>query len=301
MKIAFIWQGFNEHFDKWGDGLSAAMTLLETQHDVKYFDFPLKDIYEFNPDIVLYWEAPVTQRGKDALNWNSVCNLPFKKALFFAGGPLKAFDVKDFDLLFVESKINEEECENQNIPYKRAFGVNTSVFRPQRELMLFDAFMQGTFAAWKRHTLFAAATGQGGAVAGRKQEHDTEGYNACLKHKVTIFPEQLVEEVNILINASYCVLNTSEYWGGGQRCTLEAMAAGVPVIVMADSPKNREYVEESGGGIVCEPTVEAIQKAIKEIKTFNTNYGALGLEYIQNGYTEYHYAYQIIKGIESII
>lgn len=299
MRVAFIWQGFSGRYGKWEDGLFAAMHLIEQQHEVKYFDFPLTGIDEFKPDVVLYWEAPVTKNSKDADNWNAVCALPYKKALLFAGGPLKAMDVKDFDLVFVESAINEEDCERQGIPFKRAFGVNTQIMKPDPQPKLYDAFMQATFAEWKRHTLFAEALGNRGAVAGRKQNHDTNGLNACLKRGVTVFDELPAVGVKNAINASYSVLNTSEYWGGGQRCTLEAMACGVPVIVMADSPKNREFVEESGGGIVAEPTVEGIREALELVKAPN-RMGELGLKYVQSKWTERHYADALLEGIKSI-
>lgn len=301
MKIAFCWQGFDGRYGKWKDGLWAAMQLLEQEHEVKYFDFPLKDIESFNPDVVLYWEAPVCQRGKDADNWNAVCALPYKKCLLFAGGPLKATDVKDFDLVFVESNINEEDCEREGIPYKRAFGVNTQIFKPLNLEKKHDGFMQATFAEWKRHQLFADALGPKGLVAGRKQEHDLNGYNHCVKRGVTILEEQPAEEIAKLINESVAVVNTSEYWGGGQRCTLEAMACGVPVIVMDDSPKNREFVEDSWGGIVCAPNAEAICQAMETLKEKGPEFGKLGYEYTQKYWTEQHYADSLLEGIESIL
>lgn len=308
MRLAFCWQGFDNRYGQWQDGLYAAMKLLEKEHEVKYFDFPLKDMESFNPDVVLYWEAPVTQRGKDAENWYSVTNLPYKKCLLFAGGPLKAIDVKDFDLVFVESAINEEDCEREGIPYKRAFGVNTKIFKRVCWLrgsyiplpVIYDGFMQATFAGWKRHELFAQALQSKGLVAGRKQEHDLNGYNECVKQKVSILPEQSAEEVAKLINQSHAVVNTSEYWGGGQRCTLEAMACGVPVIVMSDSPKNREFVEESRGGLICNPDVASIREAVELCKLPN-DMGLKGYEYVKKYWSETEYRDALLEGIESII
>lgn len=302
MRLAFCWQGFDGRYGKWRDGLWAAMQLIEKEHEVKYFDFPLVGMSEFNPDVVLYWEAPVTQRGKDAENWFSVCNLPYKKALLFAGGPLKSIDVKDFDLVFTESQINDEDCEREGIPYRRAFGVNTQIMKPLEGRPIYakyDGFMQATFAEWKRHELFAQSLGKAGAVAGRLQEHDRNGYNECVKRGVTIFDEQPAERIAELMQESACVVNTSSYWGGGQRCTLEAMACGVPVIVMADSPKNCEFVQESNGGLIVEPNVESIKEAVEKCKK-NNAMGLRGNEYVENNWTEKHYADALLEGIKSI-
>lgn len=307
MRISFIWQGFSGRYGQWEDGLYAAMKLIEKEHEVLYYDFPFDNIHEFNPDVVLYWEAPVTQRGKDADNWNAVCALPYKKALLFAGGPLKAIDVKDFDLVFTESAINDEDCEREGIPYKRAFGVNTQIMKPSflwegfARGKLYDAFFQATFADWKRHTLFAQALGSRGAVMGRKQEHDLNGYNECVKRGVHIFPEGTATEVARMINQSHCVVNTSEYWGGGQRSTLEAMACGVPVIVMNDSPKNVEFVKEAGVGFICEPEPKKIQEAIELAKHINQASKDKLVEYIKSKWTEVHYKDAILSGIHEIL
>lgn len=300
MRISFIWQGFDGRYGKWQDGLWAAMKLIEREHEVRYFDFPLKGMEEFNPDVVLYWEAPVSCRGKNADNWFSVCNLPYPKALLFAGGELKAMDVKDFDIVFVESAINEDDCERQGIPYIRAFGVNTQIFKPEPQPKVFDAMLHATFAGWKRHELFALSVGNKGLVVGRIQEYDRNGYNACREKGTMILDEVAPSTINSLLNASWCVLNTSEYWGGGQRCTLEAMSTGIPVIVMSDSPKNREYVEESGAGIICDPDPESIIGALCDIK-LKPGLGQKGIEYIQSKWTEKHYKDNLIKGIKCII
>lgn len=302
MRISFIWQGLDGRYKyHWRDGLYAAMRLLETENEVKYFDFPLVGLEEFNPDVILYWEAPCTINGRDKENYEAVCALPYKKALLFAGGPLKADWVKDFDLVFVESQVSEEDCERQGIPYRRAFGTNTEIFKPDSFIKLYDGFMQATFADWKRHDLFASALGERGLVAGRKQDHDLNGYRACEKAGVKILPEQLPNVVAMLINKSYVVVNTAAEMGGGQRCTLEAMACGIPVVVMSDSPKNREFVEASGAGVVCDPTPESIRAAIRECKENSNEMSLKAIQYTYNNWTEFHYATALLLGIKSIL
>lgn len=307
LRIALFWFGLDGRYAyQWRDGLYAAMKILEETNDVKYYDVnenTISEVYDFNPDVVLFWEAPITQQGKDADMWHSVVALPFPKALLFAGGPLKAIDVKDFDLVFTESAINDEDCEREGIPYKRAFGVNTQIFKPTENRTLpikYDAFMQATFAEWKRHDLFAQSVGDTGCVAGRKQAHDLNGFNECVKQRVKILEEQPPEEIAKLIQQSHCVLNTASFWGGGQRCTLEAMACGVPVIVMADSPKNREYVEASGGGLVSEPDAGHVRLSVAALKN-GGSFGQRGYDYVQEFWTEKHYAKALLEGILSII
>lgn len=302
MRLAFIWQGLDGQYGVWADGLAAAMKLIEKEHDVRYFDTTrISEIHDFKPNVVLYWEAPITLRGENAHNYQAVLDLPYRKALLFAGGPVRPDICYGFDLYFVESKVNEEDFEALKLPWKRAFGVNTQVFKPIESRKVYDGFLHATFAAWKRQDLFADALGDRGAVAGRTQETDMAGYRSCIEKKVDVWPNLRPELVNMLINKSHTVVNTAALWGGGQRCTLEAMACGVPVIVMNDSPKNCEYVQESGGGEIVEPNAEAINRAIDFLKNQKTYSGTLGRQYVESKWTEQHYATALLEGINQII
>lgn len=301
MRIAFIWNGFNGRYGQWQDGLWAAMKLIELEHDVAYFDTDQLDkLKEFNPDVVLFWEAPCSLRGKDAHFYRNVMELPYKKALLFAGGPVERETCTGFDLYFVESAINEREFEQLGLPWKRAFGVNTQIFKPDPYQKVYDGVLQATWAGWKRHELLGEALGDKALCVGRLQEHDRHGYNVCVEKGVKILPEMSAKVVAMLINKSHTVVNPSSYWGGGQRCSVEALACGVPVVVMSDSPKNREFVEESGFGLVVDPNPVAIREAVEQLKSSPLD-PRIGYNYIHSKFTERHYADAIMEGVRSII
>lgn len=301
-KIAFVWTGFDGRYGKWKDGLWAAMQILEKTFEVRYYDTSrLKDIYDFAPDVVLYWESLSTFASPtDRMGYWEVQSLPYKKALLFAGGTVKEEWMGGFDLFFVESKVNEEEFEALGKPWKRAFGVNTQIFKPEKQPKVFDGVFQATCASWKRPWLGAEALHDKYAVMGRFQPEDPIGFMRVRDQGGLVLPELSAEAVCSMINASYTVVNTSEYWGGGQRSTLEAMACGVMPIVMSDSPKNMEYVLESNFGDIVEPNPEAI-KRIVEFRKMNPQPSNLGVQYVQSKYTEQHYATALVEGIESII
>lgn len=297
LRIALIWQGINGRYGHWNDGLKKAMELIETMHTVTYHE---PHEYIKNVDIILYWEAPVTMVGKDKMNYLNVMTNPIPKALLFAGGEIKKQWVVGFDLLFVESQINADECERLHIPYRTAFGVNTDIFYPRDIPKLYDGMHQATCASWKRLDLFAKALKDKGVVCGRDQESDPLGFMECRKYKVNLLPEQPYSEVARLLNQSYTMVNTSEFWGGGQRATLEAMACGIPPIVMSDSPKNREYVEDSGFGLIVEPREEDIRVAINQLKTEPQD-PMKGVRYVESKWTAAHYATSLLLGINQII
>lgn len=297
MRISLIWQGINGRYGHWNDGLKKAMELIESEHEVTYHE-PHEVIKD--ADILLYWEAPCTILGKDKMNYLNILTNPLPKALLFAGGPIKKEWVDGFDLVFVESQINADECEKLGIPYRVAFGVNTDIFYPQNKEKIYDGMHQATCASWKRLDLFAKALKDKGIVCGRDQETDPSGFIECRKQGVTLLPEQPYEEVANLLNQSHTMVQTSEFWGGGQRATLESMACGVPVICMSDSPKNREYVEESGFGSVVDPKVEDIQEAVELYKNFPLN-PEIGVKYIESKWTSAHYAMSLLMGIKEIL
>lgn len=300
MKIAFLWQGISGRYGLWKDGLYAAMKLIEQQHEVRYFDTTdIHSLIEFAPDRVLYWEAPCTFAGKDRDNYWAAQELPFKKALLFAGGPVKREWCDGFDLFFVESKVNEEDFANLGLPWKRAFGVNTQVMRPEKQPKVFDGVMQATCASWKRHWLLAEALQSKAAICGRFQESDPMGFMRAREHGAAVFPELSAEGVASLLNMSHTMVNCSDVWGGGQRATLEAMACGIPPIVMEDSPKNREYVEEADFGSVVPPEPRMIKIAVESLKFGGIN-PQKGIQYIQSKWTERHYADAILEGISSL-
>ncbi len=298
LKILFLWQGLDDNIHKWDDGLRRALQRLEQMYDIIYWDAEDVKMITQSFDVILYWEAPITIKGKNQHIYRYIQGMKQKKALLFAGGRIEKDWVKEFDLLFVESDINEKECATLGIPWMRAFGINEEIMVPVKQPKIWDGIMQATFAGWKRHELFADALGEKGLVVGRKQQQDLNGYNHCLKKKVMIIPEVQHDILPSLIGASHAVVNTSEFWGGGQRCTLEGMACDVPVIVMSDSPKNCEYVRESGAGIICEPNQEAIRAAVAEVKSGKIKGGR---EYIESKWSSKHYAMALHNGIMQIL
>jgi hypothetical protein len=78
------------------------------------------------------------------------------------------------------------------------------------------------------------------------------------------------------------------------------MACGVFPIVMEDSPKNIEYVQESGFGAIVKAEPDAIREAVQKVMTDGYDPHE-GIKYIQSKWTERHYADALLEGIKSIV
>ena len=295
MKIAFVWQGITGRYGIWNDGLRAAMRIIEKKHEVSYRE-PSDDITDV--DLIMYWESPCTVNGPNAPQWNKVVRNPIKKVLLFSGGPLKPEWFFPFAHTFVESKINLDELKGWGIPCSTAFGVNTDIFFPVELPKLYDGVHHGTCASWKRQWLVGEALGPRGLVFGRDQETDTRPFRECRERGTHVLLEQSAGSTATLLNESKVLVQTSDFWGGGQRCTLEGMACGLPVVVMEDSPKNREYVEESFGNLIVPPEAHRIRQAVDDLIDNPRPNG--NREYVLSKWTHHHYAENLLKVIETL-
>lgn len=292
MKIAFLWEGNENYRFRLTDGLGEALKELKKRgHEIGYFE-PDNEvrIIGFKPDAILNW-GPLCARTTD-----KVKSYPYKKAIAFGGGPIEQGNVDGFDLYFTESELNEIELTNYSKPWIRAFGINEKAFSPEKLEKKYDGVFAGTFALWKRPELFAQALGPKGVAVGIKQDHEKQCYEICEELGVEVHDEIEREQIAKLINQSHTVVNTSEFWGGGQRLTLEALACNVPPIVMSDSPKNIEYVEESGFGLVVDPNPEAIKEAIEQLKGKEIN----SRPYILEKFTIKGYADALERGLSQL-
>ena len=292
MRIAFCWtNGVRDknRFNHWNDGLRAAMRIIEKEHEVTYHE-PDEDLPEV--DWILFWEAACTN---DSPEWGAaykkIQQSPQRKALLFAGGPIKYEWLKGFDHVFYESECNGEELRAIGIRCSQAFGVNTDIFQPMNIDKQFEVVAHGTCASWKRQWLVGESFGAGALVFGRDQESDPRPFEECRKHGATVMLEQSYEETAALINTAYVSLNCADKWGGGQRQTLEAMACGLPVVVMSDSPKNIEYLLDGGIGLIARPEIDHIRRTVELAKELPGD----PREYVMSKWTHEHYASAIMK------
>jgi glycosyltransferase involved in cell wall biosynthesis len=301
VKVDFLWYGLKGRYGIWMDGLWAAMRILGKEFDVEYKE-PTDEV---RPDaIVLLWEAPITaQHPENGIWYRKVCELPNKKILLFAGGEIRSEWIEDFDHVCVESRINASELEMLEIPHSTAFGINTGIWHPGFTVyeQRWSGIHHGTCASWKRQWLVGEALGDKGLIIGRNQESDPYPFERCRELGTKVMDEMEPMHLMRYMNSCDTCVQTSDYWGGGQRCTLEAMACGIPVICMTDSPKNREYVEESGFGLVVEPNAQAIKEAVEYIQTHPEEFPKeKGIDYVKSKWSEEHYAKNLKEAINNL-
>ena len=319
MRIAFIhdWNPDLEQELTWRDGLSAAVRILASRHELKFFTcgdtpfvlphpyFPihvvqtgdpmLEAVKEFAPDVILHW-ADMTRPNADIGR-----KLGIKQAVCFAGGNPYGEMLPNFDHVFVESAVYKQKFEERGIPVSTAFGTNTELFDPSRfvQAKYFDACFPATYCDWKRHHLLVEALrGLKVVTSGFMYQHQEQYcWQIPQDNGFLVLPHVSAETLAHLYAASKACVITSHWTGGSQRTVLEAMAMNVPLVVMSDSDKCREYVEECGIGQVADPVPALIREAYEMVVGTKVDTRA----YILSKWSEHHYADALEAGLKTLL
>lgn len=257
--------------------------------DIRFSPNPAQAVRDFKPDAILYFSdlsRPIIEELND---------YPCPKAICYSGGRFTNYE-RMVDLIFVESKTYVKWFAERGIKAIQAFGTNTELFKPYNQPKFFDAFFPATFASWKRHHLFAEAMGDKGLLCGWWQPNEMIIIEKAFKCRTGVLHHQIAESIALLYSMAKVVLVTSHDTGGSQRTVLEAMACNIPLVVMSDSTMTSEYVREAGEGMICEPNVEDIRKAVEIMKDKKVN----TREWIMKNYSEYVYADKVRDGILSL-
>jgi glycosyltransferase involved in cell wall biosynthesis len=315
MRLAVLWDWppVLSQVSTWEDGLAAAIKELSTRHEVQvympgdkpgeidhpYFTIRISNnlfpvIQEYNPDVILHW-ADMTRP-----NASTLFELGKPMAICFAGGDALGENAPLFDQIFVESEVYKEKLNA--VGYNNvsiAFGTNTELFRPIEQNKQFDTIFPATFAAWKRHDLYAHATMglRSLAVGYIYKDHEQECWQECLKLGTTILPHVSAQVLHHLYAASRVCVIPSLSSGGSQRTVLEAMAMNLPLII-TDSDKY-DYAHASGKVFVAEPTVESIRGHIDAL--LDGEHEVSTRDYVLENWSHITYANALEKGLEAIL
>jgi glycosyltransferase involved in cell wall biosynthesis len=330
MRIAFVHDWPPDLYQEmtWKDGLAAAVKILSQRHDLRFWTlgetacvlphpyFPIHvvphtdalvaEVRAYEPDVILHWGDLTRPNARPLLD------LGVPQALCFAGGDTDGRNQDCFEHFFVESEVYRQRFEVSGCSVSTAFGTNTELFQPIPLMAKqFDVIFPATYCDWKRHTLFTEATRGLKAITSGFMYPVAERYcwEDTMKAGVLTLPHVGAETLQHLFAASKVCLITSRASGGSQRTVLEAMAMNIPVVVMEDSDKTREYVMDAQklgfnvGGVAHKAQDDNwatgarnwIDAILGNDKDWN------GRDYIMSKWSEHHYADAIERGLQQIV
>lgn len=273
-KLAFLWDW--EIPMEWRfqdqDGIWAALRIMAREWDVRVFTrgagphsthhdglqwqfttMPELGISEFKPDVILCWGSLDRPWWELVHKHNGV-----PMALCFAGGPTQHPYLSYFQHVFVESQVYEDAFAAQGITVSRAFGTNTKFFISRRVRKVWRAIYPSAFCRHKQIELFCQAVRDGGLVVGGHNDEALVG--KALSLGTSVLPRVSANTLRWLYNMSGCCVVPAGPDGGGQRVCLEAMSCGIPVIVMDNNDKCKDFLSAPG----C-TTVEPFPSEIREV------------------------------------
>lgn len=319
MKIVFLWDWEPDYYQAltWQDGLAAAIKeLMKRGHVIQVItcrksaesgmqDFVIKNpLFEINawqpasitkyiqawkPAVILHWADMTRPSAKRLIE----TNIP--QAICFAGGDPISYNTDIFAHIFVESQVYEDEFREKGYPVSRAFGTNTSLFKPVEQAKSFDTIFPATFATWKRHSLYGEAVrGLRALACGYMYtNHEQECWQDCVKQGVTILPHVSAETLKYLYAASrVCVVPTMSM-GGSQRTVLEAMAMNLPLVI-TDSDR---FDFARGRVFEAEPDPENIRQMIGLALDSEVN----TRDYVVEQWSEFTYADALEEGLLKLL
>ena len=239
IRLAFVYSVDDNY---WQDGLWAAINIIRQTKGFEVYPINLsKTVFPDNDfDFVLVWGA----LGSEQVGF--VKNLPIKKGICIAGGPVSHPDIHAFDVVFVETPWHVREFRKIDVTARLAFGTNTNLFKPYQKIVkIWDRIYPAAFALWKRHDLFCAKKGKKLAVGYiQPDNHESECWQICLDNKITVLPMVTPDVLVRLYNSSRTVSITADLYGGGERAILEGLACGLEVEVEPDNEKLVELLTQ---------------------------------------------------------
>jgi hypothetical protein len=241
------------------------------------------------------WDAIVCY-GPLVGDWRAVKEAAGKAvvALDYGGGPLCDLNggrhphADGFDHVFVAHETQARFLCGIGVPATKARGVPTNTYRPLSGVPKeWHVFCPNTFVGGKRNALVAQYCEQyaprlPSLFLGAMEHPGLVDMTRCggiplnkpdipFRNKITIGPRAPAAAMPLLYNASeFCVVGSQEE--AGPWVALEAMACGVPTIVMADcgwfvAEAFAELERDFGGVRVVPPSPDAIHVALEEMRT----------------------------------
>ncbi len=230
--LAIIWP-----FDKaeqiypyWHDGLKAAIEIIGEKQNVDYYFG--EDYKQLNEDYnaYLFW-GDSNDHAIDLF-----MNKSGTKGLVLTTSPTDFLNLKNYDVVFCESKPVYDECRAQGIHAIHAFGTDTDFFSPDDTKKDIPYFYPATFSPWKRQSAIAHY-GQLLYCVGTLQPDGQAELQACLDNHVNVAQGYFkAEYIRDLYRRAREVPIPAIH--GSERTILEAMSMDLFPQV---NPENKAY------------------------------------------------------------
>ncbi len=291
LRVAFIWEfaNWSEFAYCWNDGYKAALDIVAKKVDLSWYVAPFEELHvnKNNYDVLMYWGGPQDKFHK------VMVSRPERKLWLYPGGGVDLELARQYNVVFTEDKIYEDQLKCSGVRVIRATGSNTALFKPEPRKKVFGAIFPATFSRWKRQDIFAQAMRQEGLCIGTLQPDGYEVLTVCEEQKTKTIVGYLPAEMLVqFYNMSEVVILPVIH--GSQRTLLEALGMNIPVVISNRFKCLVDLAEEIGGCKIVDLDPLAIRNAWLEVRGTTTNTRA----YVVEHYGEEQFAEKLLRGIE---
>ena len=294
LKLAFIWQtNSKDIFPFWQDGYRAALDIVGQKHDLDWYLGTFEELEKIDIsskyDVLMFWG------GSDNKYHQTMIGRPERKLWLYPGGEIDLEIAKQYNVVFTEDRLYEEQIKKTGTRVIRATGTNMAIFKPENRKKYFGAFLPGTFSNWKRQDLFAQAVGSEGLCSGTVQPDGIEFLYKCRELGTHAIVGYLPAEcLATLYNMSEVVILPVVH--GSQRTLLEALGMNIPCVVGNHFRPTVELALEIGGTRIVDLKPEMIREAWLKMKGRKIN----TRPYVSHHYGERQFAEKLLLGIEDL-
>ena len=235
--IVWFWDKASEIFPNWRDGHRAAIEEIAKDHDVHWF------LDKQQPDPTLGWDFVLLWDDSNSPFFTDFHKYECRKGMILTTDPHDFNNLKQLDVVFVESNPIYEAVRSQGIRTIRAMGTDTSFFRPGKRKKDIEYFYPATFSPWKRQQDIAYL-GDKLLCVGTIQPDGQEIYDSIVedgvKTEVGYFPAKHI--LKYYQRAQKVIIPAVH---GSERTVLEAMACNIlPEVTNPQNQRTQSYIME---------------------------------------------------------
>ncbi|GAB3578062.1 glycosyltransferase family protein [Calidifontibacter terrae] len=276
-------------FGQDGDGFSAAMNMIATEHDVRWLNVhPANADYRDQARHIGEGDVVLVRSDwgwyPDRLAARALVRTNRPSALLIAGSspPPPRRQQLRYDALFFETPWYQRFIPHH--PYARqAFGVDTSIMFDRGQSRDIDYLFVGRLASFKRPLRLLTKQGRRVAV-GDFASAPVDVVDKLVADGVELIDHVSQEELADLYNRAHVVFVPCVLQGGGERAIVEGRACGCEVEISDDNPKlasllagpissHREYARIIEGSLqdIVENRTSSISEKIRGYVEFESH------------------------------
>lgn len=219
-------------------------------------------INTLRPDVILSWGSIDRPAHRKLIEHGIHKHVPI--ALQFAGGNLRGRELDYFDMVFTQSKCDQEHFQREGIHAVQLFGVDKSFWTPDPlQDIRYEAIYPASFCQHKQNWVVAERFRERAVLTGKWDEKSI--VDTCKSFGSLVLPHASHEVLRELYRSSrQCVIPAV---AGSQRTVGEALSCGLEVELIVSNNKCQEILDGDISILDVPEMAEIYERELEELIT----------------------------------